>query len=110
MVQMKFCGIVDALWLYKNQPNCAFLWVMPKPKTATKTPHGGRRVGAGRPKANGRVLLTVRVNRSIWQWLETSVKQRRASGERNLTRTELVEEILQAEMVRQQSPKKGSHA
>ena len=72
----------------QKSTNRAFLWVMPKPKTAKKTTHGGRRRRAGRPKANGRVLLTVRVEPDLRQRLEAKAVAEKCSL------TELVERLL----------------
>jgi hypothetical protein len=68
----------------------AFLWMMPEPKTAKKTTHGGPRPRAGRPKANGRVLLTVRVEPDLRQRLEAKAAVEKCSL------TELVERLLKS--------------
>jgi len=63
---------------------------MPVPKAAKKTTHGGRRPRAGRPKANGRVMLTVRVEPELRQRLAAKAKAEKCSL------TELVERLLRA--------------
>lgn len=60
------------------------------PRKTKKGSHGGKRRGAGRKKANGRVLLTVRVNRQLRERL-----QAKADAEKR-TLTEVVEMLLEA--------------
>jgi len=45
----------------------------------TKAAHGGRRVGAGRKAANGRVLLTVRIDRQLRAKLAAQIGRERGA-------------------------------
>jgi hypothetical protein len=60
---------------------------------------GGARPGAGRKAGptGRRKLVTLRLDASVWQWLKHT------AGESKLTRTELVEELIE-EGIRRRSP------
>ena len=78
--------------LYNNQVACFISAFMPSKRK--KSSHGGKRRGAGRKKANGRVLLTVRVNRQLHERL-----QGRGDAEKR-TLTEVVEMLLEGALGR----------
>jgi hypothetical protein len=72
------------------QQSSFLLYFCSMPTKRKKGSHGGKRRGAGRSKANGRVHLTVRLNPQLRERL-----QAKADAEKR-TLTEVVESLLEA--------------